>query len=262
MIKYAIIENEEFARLNLIRTLSCLRPEYLLDFKGESIEDMIAYWVSCLRSDSFPDLFLMDIELVDGSCFEFFKCYDVATPVIFTTAYPDFALDSFRVNVVDYLLKPVTDVALQKALAKFEGRLFNSPYSSFSHAAGHESQILPVKKRRSRILVNIGDNYEWIDINDVACFIRDEKYIFVYTFKGKKYITDFQNLAEVLYDLEEDSFFQLSRNLIVSIKSIRKVSKWFGGRLKVTVGFGSETIETTVSVSRRPQLIKWLGGVD
>lgn len=116
MKKYAVFENEEFARRNLIRTVSLLRPEYELDYEGESVEDAVEYFTS----KPHPDFVLMDIELVDGNCFDIFRKVDVDVPIIFTTAYRDFALEAFNVKAVDYLLKPITEQNQLRALVKLE----------------------------------------------------------------------------------------------------------------------------------------------
>lgn len=261
MKRYVIIENEEFARRNLIRTVSRLRPDYQLAYEGESVEEAVEYF----RSASNIDLVLMDIELVDGNCFDIFRQVDTDVPVIFTTAYRDFAMDAFSVHAVDYLLKPVSESSLLKALVKFE-QWCPSPSAGPDNDAEAESDSRPAapherNRPRRRLLINVGDNYLWISMDDVTYFIRDEKYVCVSLKSGKRYITDFQNLADVDSQLDPDQFFQLSRNLIVSINAIRKVTKWFGGRLKVVVGDGTEEIDTVVSATRRPQFIEWLGGI-
>lgn len=256
MMKYAIFENEELARRNLIRTVSLLRPDYELDYEGESVEEAVEYFTSKRQ----PDFILMDIELVDGNCFDIFRKVDVDVPIIFTTAYRDFALEAFDVMAVDYLLKPITEQNLLRALVKLE---------SFTIVPSETSQQSPVEPSRvasisqtprKRLLVNIGDNYIWISLNDVAYFERDEKYVCVSLHSGRRYITDFQNLSNVISILDQEQFFQPSRNIVVSINAIRKVTKWLGGRLKVVIGNGTDDIEIIVSANRRPQFMAWMDG--
>ena len=115
-MNYIIIENEAFALENLKQTVARLRTDYNLTFTAESIEDAVEY----LRMHPNIDLIFMDIELVDGNCFEIFRQVKVETPVIFTTAYDDFAIQAFQVNSIDYLLKPIGDEALGAALDKLE----------------------------------------------------------------------------------------------------------------------------------------------
>ena len=115
-MKYAIIENEVFARLNLQNIVETLRPGYQLVFTAETVADAIAG----ISSNSDLDLVFMDIELDDGNCFEIFDRIMVKTPVIFTTAYDDYAIKAFKVNSIDYLLKPVVEDDMKAAIEKFE----------------------------------------------------------------------------------------------------------------------------------------------
>ena len=115
-INYAIIENEEYAKRMLEHSISTLRPDYRLVFTSDNIADTVDWLAS--RAD--VDLIFMDIELDDGNCFDIFNQVHVDTPVIFTTAYDDYAIKAFKVNSVDYLLKPVKQSELQTALTKME----------------------------------------------------------------------------------------------------------------------------------------------
>ena len=115
-INYAIIENEEYAKRMLEHSISTLRPDYRLVFTSDNIADTVDWLAS--RAD--VDLIFMDIELDDGNCFDIFNQVRVDTPVIFTTAYDDYAIKAFKVNSVDYLLKPVKQSELQTALTKME----------------------------------------------------------------------------------------------------------------------------------------------
>ena len=115
-MRYAIVENEELALLNMRRSVEELRPDYLLVFTAESVEDTITQ----LQAHTQLDLIFMDIELTDGNCFQIFQQVKVATPIIFTTAYDDYAIQAFKVNSIDYLLKPISDRELQRAIEKFE----------------------------------------------------------------------------------------------------------------------------------------------
>lgn len=134
----------------------------------------------------------MDIELSDGNSFEVFHYKKITTPIIFTTAYNDFAIQAFKVNSIDYLLKPYSLHELEKAIVKLQQITsfvkpdYNEIISSFSP-----------KKSRDRILISIGDNYSFVKTTDVAYFLRDEKYVYVILNNGIKNITDFMNLTEV-----------------------------------------------------------------
>ena len=187
-MRYAIIENEELSRDNLKSDIARLRLDYQLLFTAESIEETLA----CLNTYPQVELLFMDIELSDGNSFEIFHHKKITTPIIFTTAYNDFAIQAFKVNSINYLLKPYSLHELEKAIVKLE------QITSFVKPDYTEiiSSFSP-KKSRDRILISIGDNYSFVKTTDVAYFLRDEKYVYVILNNGIKNITDFMNLTEV-----------------------------------------------------------------
>jgi len=249
MTNYAIIENEEYSLQNLKSIVERLRPDYKLVFTAESVEETVDWLLSSPR----VDLIFLDIELVDGNCFEIFDHVKVTTPIIFTTAYDTFALEAFKVNSVDYLLKPITDAAVQQALDKLE-RV--RPATDYNHLAS----TMQARTQRPRILTSSGDSYSYVSIDDVAFFVSEDKYVFVYTRDGKRHITDYPSLGELMTTLDAQSFFQLARNMITSITAITGVNKYFNGRLKVTVTAGNEKQTATVSAARKRDFLNWLGG--
>lgn len=251
-MKYIIIENEAFALENLKKIVTRLRPDWHLQFTAESVEETIEY----LLAKPNIDLIFMDIELVDGNCFEIFKRVKVDTPVIFTTAYDDFAIQAFKVDSIDYLLKPITEDAVSEALEKFE-RLTVKKDETPDYTQLLQ-QLMPPANRR-RILISSGDNYDYVMIEDVSFFLSEDKYVFVYLRSGVRRMTEFRNLSEVECIVDTKRFFQVSRNVIASIESIDKVSKYFNGRLKVIVKAGNEKQDAVVSAARRQTFLDWLG---
>jgi two-component system, LytTR family, response regulator LytT len=248
-MKYAIIENEQYALENLQHIVSTLRPDYEMVFSAESIEDSVMFF----RGNQDVALIFMDIELVDGDCFEIFRQVDIQIPVIFTTAYNEYAIQAFKVNSVDYLLKPVTEDDVNNALLKFEKTRTASDYTMLTNTMTAHSM-------RKRILTSAGDSYSYIEIDDIAFFISEDKYVFAYLKSGKRCITEFPSLGDLVHDLDPDSFFQLSRGIVAGIGSIHAVKKYFNGRLKVVVKAGKEEQTAMVSAARRKQFLVWLGG--
>lgn len=251
-MRYAIIENEEFALLKLREYIKRLRPDYKLVFTGESVEECVEYF----SHQPELDLIFMDIELTDANCFRIFEQVDVQIPVIFTTAYSEFAVQAFQVNSVDYLLKPVSYDHLERALLKYE-RLNEPRQTDYRQLA---AQMLPKRGPRQRILTCTGDNYTPLDVKDIAFLTREDRYVFAVLKDGRRRMTDFQNLSEVADELDADRFFVISRNMITNIDAIRKVSKWFGGRLNVHIGHGSDETTVLVSFARRKEFLDWLSG--
>ncbi|MGI6224019.1 MAG: LytR/AlgR family response regulator transcription factor [Prevotella sp.] len=249
-MKYAIIENERYARENLQKIVQQLRPDWELLFTAQSVEESVVYF------KGKPDvaLLFLDVELDDGSCFDILRAVKIEIPVIFTTAYNQYALKAFQLNSVDYLLKPITKESVEKALTKLE---------SFSSHFPHDYQPLVKSVKsgpRNRILVTSGDNYAFLPVEQIAWFISEGKYVGVVQRDGHHRLTDFSNLQEVMEQLNHEVFFQLARHIVASIYCVSKVSKFFAGRLQVTLRAGEKVENITVSAARRKEFLNWLGG--
>lgn len=249
-MRYVIFEDELFAMQRLQLIVERLHPDYELAFKGTTVAEAIDFF----QTGEAVDLVFMDIELADGNCFGISDEVNVNTPIIFTTAYDEFALRAFKVHSIDYLLKPIAESDLSLAITKFE-RLRSERQSLPDY-----SQLARQPKLGStRILTVSGDNFLYIKLPEVAYFMSEDNYVFAYTTTGKRRMTNFSNLQDVLKILPGEDFFQLSRNIIASIGSIRSVSKFFRGRLTVHLKAGDEEQECTVSSSRREEFLAWLG---
>lgn len=248
-MRYAIIEDNVFAAKHLEMAVSRLRPQYRKVFTGTSVESTVNY----LRTSEEPDLIFMDIELFDGKCFEIFDAVQTTVPVIFTTAYDDFALKAIKVNCVDYLLKPVTPEALSHAIDKFE-HLFAHHNDSVAPTAS------PVVAPATRILTVSGDKYNYINTDRIAYFVSEDDYVFAYlNDDDKRHLINITSLSDLELILSSSDFFRLSRNVIASIKSIKGVSKYLRGRLLVKVSSGAGISEFSVPASRREPFLLWLG---
>lgn len=250
-MKYAIIENEVFARLNLQNIVETLHPDYKLVFTAETVADAIAG----ISSNSDLDLVFMDIELDDGNCFDIFDRIKVNTPVIFTTAYDDYAIKAFKVNSIDYLLKPVVEDDVEAAIKKYEERI--APSSDIDYQ--QLSKAMARTRAHTRILVTDGDDYSFVNIADIAWFEAANKYIFVKLNDGTSHLTESLSLGDVLPALDPNEFFQLSRSVVASVSAIVKVSKFFKGRLHVTLKAGTTRRSEIVSAARRQDFLNWLG---
>ncbi|MDE5796470.1 MAG: LytTR family DNA-binding domain-containing protein [Muribaculaceae bacterium] len=253
-MRYAVIENEEFARLSLCRMLKDLRPNWELVFTAESVEETIE---ELQAGNSYPELIFMDIELDDGSCFDIFKQITITCPIVFTTAFENFALQAFEVNSVGYLLKPVTLEKLTKMLVKIEG-LGRSLSSAIRTETASEkpASIIP---KHGRILISHRDSYSFISSDEVAFFIAEDKCVSVTLKNGTTYLTDFATLSDCMNVLDRNKFFHISRNTVVNIDCISKVTKFFKGRLNVDISAGTATQTVTVSAARKIEFLNWLG---
>lgn len=253
-MNYAIIENEELSFLSLRKQVEDLRPDYRLAFHAETVEDAVAL----LSAAQDLDLVFMDIELDDGDCFDIFQRINPTVPVIFTTAYDQYCIQAFKVNSVDYLLKPIADSDLQAAIEKFERNRATSA-SSLPDIEQLLSALRQGKPTYNRILITSGDTYQYEEIADIAFFMAEDKYVVAYLKNGRQRVTNFSSLGELLPILNEHDFFPISRNIIASIGSVEKVSKYFKGRLAVTVRAGGAAKEVVVTAARRQDFLRWYG---
>lgn len=251
MIKYLIVEDERFAYDEMKRMIDKLRPNYQLINWTETVIQTIDF----LQQNSV-DLILLDIRLSDGSSFDIFEQISVSIPIIFTTAYDEYAIRAFKVNSIDYLLKPIDEADLIAALEKFERNRAITPiipeYKKLEDA-------LMQNRKKNRFLIQVGDSYHYIDTSDVAYFYSEEKAIFLHTFSNKRYIIDY-TLDQIERMLDEKVFFRASRNCITNIRSIKKISKYFNSRLKLTLEPNCPH-EVLVSRVRVTDFLSWVDGI-
>lgn len=244
---YLIIEDEAVPAERLRNLVAELRPDYRATGVIDSVEDAVA----SLRNGA-PDLIFMDVELADGNCFEIFDYVRVDAPILFTTAYSEYAVKAFRVNGVDYLLKPIRKIQLEAALRRFEALPRNAPTPEYD-ALGPTLHTA----RKKRILVSRGDSYTFLQIPDVAYFVSEDKYTFAHTFAGQRHLVD-HTLGKLMPQLDADEFFRLSRSFIVNIRAVGGIRKFFDGRLKVILS-GGQPVEVIVSAARREEFLRWVG---
>lgn len=251
MAKYIIIEDEQLAYNELKRMMMTVRPDWELCGWASSVEQAII-----LIKSTAADLLLVDIRLSDGDSFEIFDRIKTSVPVIFTTAYDEFALKAFKLNSIDYLLKPIEETDLEAALQKYESLRAITPESD-SYAQFRNYYLSPNLK--NRFLVQCGDIYQHIETRDVAFFYSEEKYNYLHTFSGRRYIIDY-TIDRLESILDPARFFRVSRGCIVNIDSIKKVSKYFTGRLKLEVYPDCPT-DITVPRNRVKEFFNWMDGV-
>lgn len=251
MTRYLIVEDERLAYEEIRRMMVKLRPTYNFAGWAESVEHAV-----CLLKEGHFDLLLIDIRLSDGVSFEIFEQCPVEIPVIFTTAYDEYALEAFRVNSIDYLLKPIGELELDAALSKFERQCCLRSITPEYHKL--ETAYLSGGKK-NRFLVQTGDTFRTVATSDVAFFYSEEKYTYLHLFSDRCYIIDYTlDRLERMVDAEQ--FFRVSRNCIANIRSIHKISKYFAGRLLLQ--FRPECPhEIIVSRSRVGDFLKWADDV-
>lgn len=248
-----ILEDEAAAAKRLRSLLGHIRP----DAHIVAVLETIATAREWFATHSLPDIILSDIQLGDGLAIALFAEAKINCPVIFTTAYDAYTLKAFKLNSIDYLLKPIDADELQAAFAKFESTRSNLPVNSGMHLAELLKQIqMPRETSKSRFLVKLGERLIIVPVNDVAFIRADDKVVFLHTTDGKKYLID-EPLDELSKALDPVTFFRLNRTYIAPLSSIDKIHHHFNGRLKIELKL-SDDKEIFVSRARVADFKKWL----
>jgi DNA-binding LytR/AlgR family response regulator len=219
----------------------------------ESIKESVAWF----EKNSLPDILFMDIHLSDGSAFEIFKHSRISCPIVFTTAYDEYALKAFKVNSVDYLLKPIEINDVRDAIKKLKElsasetmqTTITNLIASFKKGSKYKTHFLiPVK----------GDKLIPVQTSELACFYVDSGTIKTATFEGKTYTLDF-TLDELTELLDPEFFFRANRQYIISRKSIKDIDLWFNSRLSVNLNV-SVPEKIVISRNRIQEFKTWFGG--
>lgn len=257
-----IVEDEPLAVKKLVRLLE----EVAFDLKVAGTAGSIRAAVEWLESNPAPDLIFLDIELSDGQSFEIFQRTRVKSPVIFVTSYDEFALQAFKVNSVDYLLKPVQREDLTNAIAKYRDLKAQyardvSPISAsiesllMSLAGG---QTVPAQPQyRTRFLVKHLQKYVTVEVADIAYFWSEGRVNFFKNRAGQKYLVEY-TMEEIEAMLDPRDWFRVSRQFIVSVPSVAEIHPFFNNRLKLYL-HPKEPEEVTVSRERVADFKVWLG---
>ncbi len=253
-MKILIIEDEELAVKKLRKTLEAV------DSTAEvvGVTDSIKSSVEWLQQNATPDLVLMDIELADGQSFEIFNLVEVKSPVIFTTSYDEFALKAFKVNSVDYLLKPVQKEELQSAINKFNKlNPAGNNDISLDHLVKELQQKLQPKEFRKRFLVKHAQKLVSIEVGEIAYFYSDGRLNFFKTNDNRKFVVDY-TMDELAEMLDPEKYFRISRSFYVSINSVDKIDDYFGNRLVLGLKPAVDK-EALVSREKVTEFKKWMG---
>lgn len=253
-MKVLIVEDEPHAQKELQRLLGKLQAEITVLECIDSIEETVLW----LQEHEPPELIFMDIQLSDGLSFEIFNRIDVKIPVIFTTAFDEYAIRAFKVNSIDYLLKPVKLQELSEAIGKYEE--LSGQYDKQSPGLKLEQieQLFEIHKPRykSRFIARVGEQIKHIEVGQVAYFKAEDNEVMVITKTDNRYIVDY-TLDQLSGSLNPDDFFRVNRSYIVCAQAIGKISKYFNSRLHLELIPASDD---TVLISRVkvPEFIKWI----
>ena len=252
-MKILIIEDENAAARRLEKLLAEIEPEAVILQRLDSVEASVLW----LQGNPAPDLILLDIHLADGSSFEIFDHVTVTCPIIFTTAYDEFALQAFKVNAVDYLLKPIKTNELSAAIDKYK-RVFK--------AVAHDySALLDTLRKQTgqnylrRMLIRFGNSIKLVDMADAAYFYTKDKITFLVSrSSGKRFPVDYP-LDKLEGMLDPATFFRINRQFIIHVAAIKEMHPYSKSRVKVELEPNTD-LETIVSTERSAEFKKWLVG--
>lgn len=249
-MKALIVEDEPLSAVHLKTLLAKTAPEVDVIAMLDSVRAVVSY----MKEKPALDLIFMDIHLADGLSFEIFQQIEITQPVIFTTTYDEYAIKAFKVNSVDYLLKPIGINDLKTAINKF-----NSQQNT--HQAHHSAQnlisaSLIQQNTKSRFIVKMGESLNSVRIEDIAGFVAEDGIVLLIGNEGKRFPVDYtMDALETV--LNTRLFFRINRKMIIHIEQIQTVQTYFNGRLKIKLkaNFSDECI---VSRERVNEFKKWL----
>lgn len=251
MINYIIAEDEKPTAEKLKKMISAISPEliHLATF------DSVSSTVKWLKANKHPDLAFFDIQLADGLSFEIFEQVEIEFPVIFTTAFNEYAIKAFKVNGIDYLLKPIDEKELAAAIKKFKKDFDQKPQVLNTDSIAKALSMLS-NTYKTRFVVKVGEHIRMIPVEEVAYFFSSEKSTFIRTSAGRDYGID-QSLDQLSEIINPNNFFRVSRKHIVSLSSIIDIISYSGSRLKLKLSVQTDE-DIIVSREKVAEFKEWL----
>jgi len=247
-----IIEDEKPAARLLQRKVEKLGLQ--VNMLLHSVEESLAWF----QSNIHPDLIFLDIQLSDGLSFEIFETLDIKSAVIFTTAYDEYALRAFKLNSIDYLLKPIDEDELEIAIHKFKSQFQKSIVSNLDFDAIKKMLVNPIDRNfKKRFTIKVGQQLKMIGIEEVECFFSENKGTYLHTFDKRQYLLD-TTLEQLENDVDPKDFFRISRKFILPLKAIKEIQMHSNSRLKIILPTYRED-EVIVAREKVNDFKQWLG---
>ena len=252
-MKILIIEDEQPAAKQLTKMLQKANPSITIIETIDSVEASVK-WLNTFPS---PDAIFMDIQIADGLSFDIFNHTDINCPVVFTTAFDQYAIKAFRVNALDYLLKPIDEDELNDVINKLKQQKRTPQYNA-DFLQNLSSKFTKTNEFKSRFLIKQGTALNFVETNDIAFFFSEDGLTHFYSIHNKKHLIE-QTLDELEHQLNPSDYFRINRKIIVSIKSIKKISPHFNSRLKLELN-PHYLDDIFVARERVFDFKTWLGG--
>ena len=251
-MKIIIIEDEKPAARLLQRKIEKLG--YGITTLLHSVEESLEWF----QNNDHPDLIFLDIQLSDGLSFEIFEKIDIKSAVIFTTAYDEYALRAFKLNSIDYLLKPIDEEELATAISKFANQFQANSVSNLDFEAIKRMLVNPISKEyRKRFSVKIGQQIKVIDVVEIECLYSENKGTYIHTSDNRDYLID-SSLEVVEAELDPKDFYRISRKYIIPLQSVKEIQLYSNSRLKISLPT-YKADEVIVARERVSDFKEWLG---
>tara|TARA_B110001454_G_scaffold217879_1_gene244264 strand:+ start:147 stop:902 length:756 start_codon:yes stop_codon:yes gene_type:complete len=246
-----IIEDEKPAARRLNRMLEAIGVQAKAML--HSVEESIAW----LQKNEHPDLLFLDIQLSDGLSFEIFEHVQVTSAIIFTTAYDEYALKAFKLNSIDYLLKPIDEDELRVAVDKYKTQQEKRSEVQFNLDDIKRLLVHPIdRKYKKRYTIKVGQHLKIISSEDIECFFSENKATYLHTNTNRNYLIE-GALEQVLTELNPENFFRVNRTFIVQINAIKDIVAYTNSRLKIVLHSYTEN-EIIVSRERVKDFKNWI----
>ena len=250
-MKVLIVEDESMASKRLTNLLLKLEPDIEILDQLDSVKTAVK-WLS----NNQADLLFFDIQLADGLSFEILNQVNIQTPIIFTTAFDEYAIKAFKVNSIDYLLKPIDPVELKHALEKFHQNFRQPEPQQPNMTMLEQAMKMLTKQYKERFVVKIGEHIHTIPVSDTAYFFSQDKATFLVTQEKKRYIIDY-TLEEVEGLIDPQDFFRINRKYLVSMRAVKDIVSYTNSRLRIIL-HQSDEMDAIVSRERVQDFKKWL----
>lgn len=252
MIKAVIIEDEQLIARELANKIATVADDIEIVEMLPSLKTAKKWFMQHAE----PDLLFMDIQLSDGVSFELFEHFTLSCPVIFTTAYDEYAIRAFKVNGIDYLLKPVDESDLRNAIDKSRGLINGKTALPVDMQQLMATLAAPQGSLyKEKFIVNVRNTWIPVDTKEIACFVRDNLN-YLYTFQGEKYILDFTTLEDIEELLDPKVFYRANRQSIIHINAIQSVKPHENQKLSVFLKAPLK-MELDISREKAPAFKKW-----
>jgi DNA-binding LytR/AlgR family response regulator len=246
-----IIEDEKPSARRLQRMLKNLDLETQVML--HSVEESISWF----QNNEHPDLIFLDIQLSDGLSFEIFEAIEIKSAIIFTTAYDEYALQAFKLNSIDYLLKPIDDEELVAAVKKYKNRTSEQQTVSLDFNDIKKLLVNPIDREyKKRFSVKVGQHLKLVNVDDIECIYSENKGTYVHTTEGRNYLLD-TTLEYLENELEPQTFFRINRKFFVNINAIKDMVSYTNSRLQIKLKSYSDQ-EVIVARERVKDFKNWL----